>query len=78
MTSRGGPDYRTTRELVGLLLGRKVSAVELFERAVAHIKTADTRINAVIVRDFERAQEQAKAADAALARGERQPLLGGR
>jgi amidase len=72
----GGPDYRTTRELVGLLLGRKVSAVELFERAVAHIKAADARINAVIVRDFERAREQAKAADAALARGESQPLLG--
>jgi amidase len=71
-----GPDYRTTRELVGLLLGRKASAVELFERAVAHINTADARINAVIVRDFERAREQAKAADAALARGESQPLLG--
>jgi len=71
-----GPDYRTTRELVGLLLGRKVSAVELFERAVARINTADARINAVIVRDFERAREQAKAADAALARGEHQPLLG--
>jgi amidase len=76
MTSPGGPDYRTTRELVGLLSERKLSAVELFERAVAHIDTADTRINAVIVRDFERAQQQARAADAALARGERQPLLG--
>ena len=76
MTSPGGPDYRTTRELVGLLSGHKVSAVELFERAVAHIETADTRINAVVVRDFERAQEQAKAADAALARGECKPLLG--
>jgi amidase len=34
------------------------------------------RLNAVVVRDFERARETAKAADAALARGERRPLLG--
>jgi amidase len=36
----------------------------------------DQRLNSVVVRDFERAREAAKAADAALARGEGRPLLG--
>ena len=36
----------------------------------------DPKINAVVVRDFERAREAAAAADAALAKGERRPLLG--
>ena len=69
-------DYRTTTELVGLLAARKVSAVELLERSVARIEARDKQINAVVVRDFERARDAAKAADAALARGERAPLLG--
>ena len=69
-------DYRTTRELVDLLAARKVSAVELLERAIAHIEARDKRINAVVVRDFERAGDAAKAADAALARGEHGALLG--
>src|SRR6185437_5998887 len=40
------------------------------------IEARDTEINAVVVRDFDRAREAARAADAALARGERRPLLG--
>jgi amidase len=53
-----------------------VSATELFEAAVEHIERLDGPVNAVVVRDFERARETAKAADEALARGERRPLLG--
>jgi amidase len=69
-------DYRTTTELVDLLVTRKVSAVELLQRSIARIEARDQQINAVVVRDFERARDGAKAADAALARGERAPLLG--
>jgi Asp-tRNA(Asn)/Glu-tRNA(Gln) amidotransferase A subunit family amidase len=36
----------------------------------------DRRLNAVVVRDFEHAREAANAADVALARAERRPLLG--
>jgi amidase len=43
---------------------------------IARIEALDQRLNAVVVRDFERAREAAAAADAALARGERRPLLG--
>lgn len=69
-------DYSSTRELVAMLAARKISAVELLEHAVARIEALDSRINAVVVRDFDRARTAAVAADAALARGERAPLLG--
>ena len=63
-------------ELAAALADRQVSAVELFEAAVARIDRLDGAINAVVVRDFDRARDAAKAADAALARGERRALLG--
>jgi len=55
---------------------RQISAVELLEHAIARIEALDPRINAVVVRDFDRAHSAAVAADSALARGERAPLLG--
>jgi amidase len=63
-------------DLVQALAARKVSARELFEAAVDRIERLDPTINAVVVRDFERARAAADAADEALARGERRPLLG--
>jgi amidase len=68
--------YRTTEQLVADLAERRVSATELVEQSIKRIETFDGRINAVVVRDFERARAAAVAADAALARGERRPLLG--
>jgi amidase len=58
------------------LKARTVSAVELAQAAIAQIETHDGRVNAICVRDFERGLDAAKAADAALARGEAKPLLG--
>ncbi|WP_421936742.1 amidase family protein [Phenylobacterium sp.] len=63
-------------EIVEALAGRKVGALELTDAAIARIEARDGTINAVVVRDFERARQAARAADAALARGERGPLLG--
>ncbi|MFZ5670420.1 MAG: amidase family protein [Pseudomonadota bacterium] len=63
-------------ELAAALAARKVGALELADAAIARIEARDGAINAVVVRDFERAREAARAADAALARGERRPLLG--
>lgn len=63
-------------DLVDALAARKLSAVDLADEAIARIEARDGPINAVVVRDFDRAREAAKAADAALARGERRPLLG--
>jgi amidase len=63
-------------ELVDAIAAKKLSALEATEEAIGRIEARDGPVNAVVVRDFDRAREQAKAADVALARGERRPLLG--
>jgi amidase len=68
--------YRSAADQVAALARREVSSAELLELSIARIEGMDSRINAVVVRDFDRAREAAKAADTALARGERRPLLG--
>ena len=55
---------------------KKTSAVEMTEAAIARIEARNGSVNAVVVRDFDRAIGAAKAADDAIARGERKPLLG--
>ena len=72
----GGLAYRSVSELRAMLEARQVSSMELLDDAVARINAHDPEINAVVVRDFERAHSAAAEADAALARGERRPLLG--
>ncbi|PPQ14238.1 amidase [Bradyrhizobium sp. AC87j1] len=69
-------NYGSIGALLGALHTRKMSASELLEHTVARIEALDRKINAVVVRDFDRARDAARAADAALGRGERQPLLG--
>jgi amidase len=68
--------FKTATELSAALAAKKVSAVELAEDAIARIERHDAEINAICVRDFDRAMQAARAADAALARGEKRPLLG--
>ena len=68
--------FKTATELSVALAARQVSAVELAEDAIARIERHDGKINAICARDFERALQAARAADASLARGERKPLLG--
>ena len=46
------------------------------DAAITRIEALDAKINAVVVRDFDRARAAAATADAALAKGERWPLLG--
>jgi amidase len=62
--------------LATALQARRISAAEACEAAIERIERLDGAINAVVVRDFERARQAAGAADAALARGETAPLLG--
>ncbi len=68
--------FKTATEISAALAARQVSAVELAQDAIGRIERHDAKINAVCVRDFGRALDAARAADAALARGERRPLLG--
>jgi amidase len=71
-----GLAYRTGSELRTDLANRKISARELLDAAISRVEALDPTINAVVVRDFDRARVAADNADAALARGERRPLLG--
>lgn len=66
----------STTALLAELRSSRISAAEALEQAIAWIEAKDGNINAVVVRDFERARQAAAAADAALARGDRRPLLG--
>jgi hypothetical protein len=68
--------YRSAGELAQSLLKKEISALELTDQFIARIEALDGDLNAVPVRDFTRAREAARQADAALARGERRPLLG--
>lgn len=68
--------FKSAVELSAALSTKKVSAVELTQDAVGRIERHDGKINAICVRDFDRALGAAREADAALARGERKPLLG--
>ena len=61
--------------LSGLRTG-KISAPELTELYIRRIERHDGRLNAVVVRDFDRARQQARAADQARARGDARLLLG--
>ena len=70
------PQYAGAAELAGALAAGKFSARELLETTIRRIEGLDGPINAVVVRDFDRAHAAADAADAALARGERRGLLG--
>src|SRR5262249_24174631 len=76
MTAASECDYASIGELSDALRSRKMSAFELLEHTIARIEALDGRLNAIVVRDFDRAKDAAKAADAPLARGERRPLLG--
>ena len=69
-------NYGTTNELAAALAARKISALELADHVIARIDALDAKLNAVVVRDFDRGRKAARSADAALARGERRPLLG--
>jgi len=68
--------FASAREQARALAEGRVSAIELLEHSLARIDRHDGALNAVPVRDDERARAAAREADAALARGERRPLLG--
>ena len=72
----GGLAYRTAGDLVKAIAGRQLSSRELVDSAISRIEALDPKINAVVVRDFERARAAADAADAELAKGESRALLG--
>ncbi len=62
------------RRLIGQ---KKLAPTELLASCIARIEAVDHAVNAMVARDFDRARAAAKAADAAVARGEDLPPLHG-
>ena len=65
---------RAARALIG---AKRLSPVELVESCIARIEAVDHAVNAMVARDCERARLAAKAAEAAVARGDDLPPLHG-
>src|SRR5450432_2710218 len=63
------PDHSAT-ELTGLLADKSVSPVELLDACLSRIATVNHAVNAVVALDEERARAAARAAEAAILRGD--------
>ena len=64
------PVFSGAGELAGAILAKRISAVEALEAHLAQIERHNAALNAVVIRDDTAARQRARAADAALARGE--------
>src|ERR1700722_13322461 len=62
--------FKSATGIARLIRERKVSALEVLEHFLARVAKYNPQLNAIIWLDAERARARAKAADAALARGE--------
>src|SRR5262245_43164531 len=70
MTKRGTPCEMTAKELAGRLRDRTLSAAEALDAHLMRIEKLDSKLNAAVSPDTERARRRRREADAALARGE--------
>jgi len=61
--------FSSATALAAKLRAGKISALELLDHYIARVEKHDGALNAVVVRDFERARKRAKAADRALKKG---------
>jgi amidase len=61
--------FRSARQLAADIRKRKIGCLELLELYLARVEKYDGALNAIVVRDFDRARTRARAADRALARG---------
>ena len=62
--------FRTAREIAHAIRSGELSALEAADYFIGRIERYDDEVNAVPVRDFDRAREAAKQADAAMAKGD--------
>ncbi|WP_079248335.1 amidase [Lysobacter antibioticus] len=63
--------FSSAADLARRIRRKEISSFELTRHYIERIETFDKALNAVVVRDFERALEAAKRADASVARGQR-------
>ena len=60
--------FRSARQLARDIRQKKIGCLELLDLYIARVEKYDTALNAVVVRDFERARTRARAADRGLSR----------
>jgi len=60
--------FRSAKQLAADIKRKKIGCLELLDLYLARVEKYDGALNAVVVRDFERARTRARAADRALAR----------
>lgn len=73
----GEPAFSSATDLARAIQRKQVSSLELTRHYIERIERFDDALNAVVVRDFERALEAAKRSDTAFARGHRSGPLHG-
>jgi amidase len=57
------PTFLSATRLAAMLRGREIGCLELLDHYIARVERLDPRINAVVVRDFDRARTRARARD---------------
>jgi len=62
--------FASAQTVAAAIRARRISALEILDHYISRIESLDDRINAVVVRDFDRARDRARAADQAIAAGE--------
>ena len=62
--------WRSATDLAAAVRGGEVGSEELLDHLVTRIEALDGAINSVVHWDLDRARESARAADAAVARGD--------
>jgi amidase len=67
--------FRSATELAAMVRQNRIGCLELLDHMIARVERLDARINAVVVRDFERARERARALDNSGAQ-DKGPLFG--
>ena len=68
------PTFLPATQLADLVRTRKIGALELLDHYIGRTETLDPRINAVVVRDFDRARARAKGMDSQIDKSA--PLFG--
>jgi amidase len=57
------PSFLSAARLAGLVRKGEIGCLELLDHTIARVERLDDRINAIVVRDFDRARSRAKALD---------------
>src|SRR5690348_13356775 len=69
-SANGNLVFNSAVTLAQMIRDKQISSVELTRCFVDRIERLDKKLNAIVVRDFDRAMDAAKTADQALARAE--------